>query len=69
MVGHSLGSNTNEVSIIRLSFPELVDSHICFVDTPGFNHTEIDDFDVLKMIADCFNNTYVTTTSKNHTHE
>ena len=59
IVGHGLGSNTNEVSIIRFSFPELFDSDICFVDTPGFNHTDLPDFEVLGMIADYLNKTYV----------
>ena len=29
------------------------------MDTPGFNHTDLPDFEVLKKIADCLNKTYV----------
>lgn len=37
LVGHSLQSATKKISIFRLTFPEIVDSDICFVDTPGFD--------------------------------
>jgi hypothetical protein len=50
-VGHTLESCTSEISIVRLSLPEIVDSDICFVDTPGFDDTNKSDVDIFKMIS------------------
>jgi len=58
IVGHSLESQTNEISVIKLSFPGIADSDICFVDTPGFDHTRQSDVEIFKMISEWLNNTY-----------
>jgi len=63
LVGHGLASFTNEVSVIKLSFPGLVDSDICFVDTPGFDDTDKSDVHIFKMISDWLNKTYVNFTN------
>jgi len=57
--GHTVESCTSEISVVKLSFPGIVDSDICFIDTPGFDHTGISDIEVLKMIADWLNDTSV----------
>ena len=56
-VGHTLESCTSEISVVKLSFPGVVDSDICFVDTPGFDDTRTSDSKILKMIADWLNDT------------
>jgi len=60
-VGHKLKSCTKEISVIRLSSRGVVDADICFVDTPGFDDSDLErsDLDVLKMISDFLNKTYV----------
>ena len=58
-VGHGLESCTSDISTVRLSFPEWIDSDIVFVDTPGFDHTNKTETDVLKMVADWLKITYV----------
>lgn len=58
IVGHSLKSCTNEISVIKFSVPEILDSDICLVDTPGFDSTNKSEGDVLRMISDWLNNTY-----------
>ena len=58
IVGHSLESQTNEISVIKLSFPAIADSDICFIDTPGFDHTNKSDVHIFKMISEWLNNTY-----------
>ena len=58
-VGHGLESCTSDISTVRLSFPEWIDSDIVFVDTPGFDHTNKTETDVLKMVADWLKTTYV----------
>ncbi|KAF8811587.1 P-loop containing nucleoside triphosphate hydrolase protein [Phlegmacium glaucopus] len=57
-VGHKLESCTSEISTIRISSPDLVDSDIVFVDTPGFDHTNKTDIEILKMVADWLKSTY-----------
>ena len=57
--GHTLESCTNKISVVKLSFPGLIDSDICFVDTPGFDDTRISDTEILKMISDWLSNTLV----------
>jgi len=57
-VGHGLESCTSEVSTVRLSFPEWIASDIVFVDTPGFDHTNKTEIDILKMVADWLKTTY-----------
>jgi len=53
--GHSLESCTNEITAVKLSLPELVASDICFVDTPGFDNTNMSELDTLEMIAEWLN--------------
>jgi len=58
-VGHGLATCTTQISVVRLSFPNVVDSDICFVDTPGFDDTlDGTDLQILKMISDWLNNMY-----------
>lgn len=58
-VGHNLQSCTSEIGTVRLAFPELVDSNVVLVDTPGFDHTGKTDVEILKMVADWLKATYV----------
>ena len=58
-VGHGLESCTSDISTVRLSFPERIASDIVFVDTPGFDHTNKTETDILKMVADWLKTTYV----------
>jgi GTPase Era involved in 16S rRNA processing len=58
-VGHGLHSCTSDINAIRLSFPERVAGDIVFVDTPGFDHSHKTETDILKMVADWLNATYV----------
>ena len=60
LAGHSLESFTKNISIIRFTFPEIVDSDICFVDTPGFDDTHGSDEKTLKAISSFIVDTYVT---------
>ena len=59
LAGHSLASCTEKISIIRFTFPEIVDSDICFVDTPGFDDTLGSDEKTLKAISNFIIKTYV----------
>ena len=58
-VGHTLESCTSEIKIVKLSVPELSDSDVVFVDTPGFDDTHKSDSDILKMVADWLKSTCV----------
>ena len=58
-VGHGLESCTSDISTVRFSLPERIASDIVFVDTPGFDHTNKTETDVLKMVADWLKTTYV----------
>ncbi len=58
-VGNELYSCTQKISVVKLSSPGVVDSDICFVDTPGFDDLHRCDIDVLKIISDFLNKTYV----------
>lgn len=42
--------------MIKISFP---DYEIVFVDTPGFDNNKTSDSDILKMISDWLEKTYV----------
>ena len=55
-VGHGLESCTSEIGIIKMAFPG---SNVVFVDTPGFDDTKRSDSDILKMISDWLEITYV----------
>jgi len=59
IVGHSLESYTTGVSVFKLSFPELVDSDICFIDTPGFDDTLKPDDVIFRQLSDWILSTYV----------
>ena len=58
-MGHGLESCTSDIITVRLSFPEWIASDIVFVDTPGFDHTNKTETDVLKMVANWLKTTYV----------
>jgi prepilin-type processing-associated H-X9-DG protein len=51
VAGHSLKSCTREVLPFRYRHPGGGESNIVFVDTPGFDDTEIKDADILASIA------------------
>jgi len=55
-VGHDLESCTSEIGIFRMTFPGY---NIVFVDTPGFDDNRSSDSDILKMISDWLEITYV----------
>jgi GTPase Era involved in 16S rRNA processing len=50
-VGHGLNSCTHEIQVVRC-FDKKQDRQIVFIDTPGFDDTNISDFDILQMIAE-----------------
>ena len=58
-VGHGLESCTSDIRTFRLSLPERIARDIVFVDTPGFDHTDKTETDVLEMVADWLKTTYV----------
>ena len=49
----------HERNICFQSIPELVDSDVWFIDTPGFDDTNKSEDDVFDMIAEWLNDTYV----------
>ena len=55
-IGHDLESYTTDIQIIRFQF---VDINVVFVDTPGFDDTHKSDVEILDMIANWLNTTYV----------
>ena len=60
-VGHSLESCTTEISVIKHILPELADSNIYFVDTPGFNNSDpgLSDEIIGTMVSDLLSSLYV----------
>jgi hypothetical protein len=59
-VGHDLQSCTTEISIVKFQCLERSDLDVVFVDTPGFDDTNKTDVQILEMIADWLNKTWVT---------
>ena len=55
-VSHDLESYTSEIGLIKMPFPG---RNIVFVDTPGFDNTMRSDGDILKVISDWLQITYV----------
>ena len=55
-IGHDLESCTSEIGLIKMRY---LGSNIVFVDTPGFNDTSKSESDILKMISDWLEITYV----------
>lgn len=55
-IGHDLESCTSEIGMIKMPF---LGHNIVFVDTPGFDDTKKSDSDILKMISDWLEKTYV----------
>jgi len=61
-VGHELQSCTTEINMVKLDFVdsfERTDFDIVFVDTPGFDDTNKTDVEILEMLADWLNKTWV----------
>jgi len=60
-VGRSLESGTTEISVIKHILPELADSNIYFVDTPGFNNSDpvLSDETIGTMVSDLLSSLYV----------
>jgi len=55
-VGHELETCTNEIGIIKMTFPGY---NIVFVDTPGLDHTLIHDSDTFTAISNWLQTAYV----------
>lgn len=58
-IGHELSSCTTEVKIFKHNSPERSDFDVVLVDTPGYDYTGPTDAEVLEMVADWINKTYV----------
>jgi energy-coupling factor transporter ATP-binding protein EcfA2 len=56
-VGHGLESCTHQIQVVRC-FDREQNRQIVFVDTPGFDDTNISDLDILHVIADWLKLTY-----------
>ena len=52
VTGHGLRSCTAEVQSYRYQHADGSESNVVFVDTPGFDDTEIKDADILVRIAE-----------------
>ena len=50
-VGHGLESCTYQIQVVRC-LDKQQNRRIVFVDTPGFDDTNISDFDILQVVAD-----------------
>ena len=50
-VGHDISSGTQEVRAVCCPFPDDSQRNIVFLDTPGFDDTDREDFDILNDIA------------------
>ena len=50
-VGHCLESCTHQIQVVRC-FDKNQNRRIVFVDTPGFDDTNISDFDIIQLVAD-----------------
>lgn len=50
-VGHDLRSCTTEVEQYIVPHPKDSTCRVILVDTPGFNHTTMDDNDILRRIS------------------
>jgi hypothetical protein len=48
-IGHGLESCTNEVKMVKFSFPEVSNCSLVFVDMPGFDDTRSGSETVQKM--------------------
>lgn len=59
VIGHDLQSCTTEIKIVKYECPDKSDFDVVFVDTPGFDDTQRTDVEILEMIADWLNKTYV----------
>jgi hypothetical protein len=55
---HSLYSYTSEIRAVRFPHPT-TGRPVVLVDTPGFNNTTMTDAEVLTMIAEWLEHTYV----------
>jgi predicted GTPase len=61
-VGHELQSCTTEINMVKLNYLDpsrITDFDIVFVDTPGFDDTNKTDVEILEMLADWLNKTWV----------
>ncbi|KAG5653182.1 hypothetical protein H0H81_001899 [Sphagnurus paluster] len=50
-VGHSLTSHTNDVQHMTFPHPQDTGRRVVIIDTPGFDHTSVDDEEILRRIA------------------
>ena len=60
IAGHSLKSFTTEISGIKFSISEMLNSSVTLIDTPGFDDTNKSDVEILKMVSDWLVDRYVT---------
>ena len=50
-LGHGSESSTHQIRVVRC-FDKKQNRQIVFIDTPGFDDTNISDFDILQVVAD-----------------
>jgi len=58
VIGHDLASCTEDVYAVSCPHPDGGGRNIVFVDTPGFDDTERQDYDILNSIAEWLKQTY-----------
>ena len=56
VIGHSLGSDTDEITSVKVSCPKRCDLDVVLIDTPGFHDTRTDK-DVAEAIEKWLNAT------------
>ncbi|KAG6852879.1 hypothetical protein C0991_008392 [Blastosporella zonata] len=50
-VGHTLNSHTHQIQHIAYPHPHIPGSRVVLVDTPGFDHSTVEDSEILRRIA------------------
>ncbi|KAG6826660.1 hypothetical protein H0H92_014933 [Tricholoma furcatifolium] len=50
-VGHTLNSHTDQIQHVSYPHPHCDGSRVIVIDTPGFDHTTVDDREILRRIA------------------
>jgi hypothetical protein len=62
-VGHDLESCTSEVRAVSCLHPDNSGRTVVFVDTPGFDDTNLNDTEILKAIANWLTAMYISLTA------
>jgi GTPase Era involved in 16S rRNA processing len=58
-VGHALQSFTSEVQAIRIRGSIENSDRLVLVDTPGFDDTNLSDYEILTLIGEWLSTTYI----------